>query len=141
MKLDEFTIGDVFETKSYKLTKEDIMRFAGEFDPQYMHIEEEKATQGIFNGIIASGIHTLSISFKLWIEEGFFGDDIIAGRGMNNIKFIKPVYPNEELYTIAEVIDKRAIKKEAGLITIRLSTYNNKKEKVFKGDFSALIKR
>ncbi|RDW15156.1 MaoC family dehydratase [Oceanobacillus chungangensis] len=141
MKLDEFTIGDVFETKSYKLTKEDIMRFAGEFDPQYMHLEEEKATQGIFNGIIASGIHTLSISFKLWIEQGVHGDDIIAGRGMNNIKFIKPVYPSDELHTIAEVIDKRAIKKEAGIITLRLSTYNNNKEKVFKGDFTALIKR
>lgn len=38
MKLNEFTIGQVFETKSSKLTKEDITRFAGEFDPQYMHL-------------------------------------------------------------------------------------------------------
>jgi len=63
MKLDEFTIGQVFETKSLKLTKEDIMRFAKEFDPQYMHLDEGKAKQGRFNGIIASGIHTMAISF------------------------------------------------------------------------------
>jgi acyl dehydratase len=87
MKLDEFTIGDVFETKSYKLTKEDIMRFAGEFDPQYMHLDEEKANLGRFNGIIASGIHTLAISFKLWVEEGRYGADVIAGTRMNNIRF------------------------------------------------------
>jgi len=140
MKFDSFTIGQVFETNSFKLTKEDIMRFAGEFDPQYMHVDEKKATEGRFNGIIASGIHTLSISFKLWIEQGVYGDDIIAGRGMNNIKFIKPVYPGDKLHTIVEVIDKKEIKKEVGIITVLLSTYNDKEEKVFKGELSALVK-
>jgi acyl dehydratase len=141
MKLDEFTIGQVFETKSFKLTKEDIMRFAGEFDPQYMHLDEEKAKQGRFNGIIASGIHTIAISFKLWIEQGIYGDDVIAGTRMNNIKFIKPVYPGDELHTIVKVIDKKEKRKEEGVITVLLSTYNDKEEKVFEGDLSVLIKR
>jgi acyl dehydratase len=141
MKLDEFTIGQVFKTKTIKLTKEDIMRFAGEFDPQYMHLDEEKAKQGRFNGIIASGIHTIGISFKLWIEEGIYGEDVIAGTGMNNIKFIKPVYPGDELYTIVEVLDKKAKKSETGILTVLLSTYNDKEEKVFEGDLSVLIKR
>ncbi|GAB3058801.1 MaoC family dehydratase [Virgibacillus ainsalahensis] len=141
MKLHEFTIGDVFETKSYKLTKEDIVRFAADFDPQYMHVDEEKANQGRFNGIIASGIHTLAISFKLWVEEGRYGEDVIAGTRMNNIKFIKPVYPDDELHIIVEVIDKKAIKNETGLLTVLLSTFNEKEEKVFEGDLTVLIKR
>ncbi|MFJ6211006.1 MaoC family dehydratase [Lysinibacillus sp. NPDC092081] len=141
MKLDEFTIGDVFETKPYKLTKEDIMRFAGEFDPQYMHLDEEKANQGIFNGIIASGIHTLAISFKLWVEEGKYGEDVIAGTRMNNIRFIKPVYPDDELHIIVKVIDKKATMNETGILTVLLSTFNDKEEKVFEGELSALIKR
>lgn len=141
MKFDEFTIGLVFKTNSSTLTKEDIMSFASEFDPQYMHVDEKKANEGRFNGIIASGIHTLAISFKLWIEQDIYGDDIIAGTGMNNIKFIKPVYPGDELYTIVEIIDKKKIKKEAGIITALLSTYNAKQEKVFKGELSALIRR
>ena len=141
MKLDEFTIGQVFQTKSLKLTKEDIMRFAGEFDPQYMHVDEEKAKQGRFDGIIASGIHTLAISFKLWVEEGFYGEDVIAGTRMNNIKFIKPVYPEDELYINVEVIDKKATKDETGILTVSLSTFNDRDEKVFEGDLSVLIKR
>ena len=141
MKLDEFTIGQVFETKSMKLTQEDIMKFAGEFDPQYMHLDEKKANQGRFNGIIASGIHTMSISFKLWIEQGMYGEDVIAGTGMNHIKFIKPVYPGDELHTIVEVLDKKAIKEESGILTVLLSTYNDKEEKVFTGELSVLIKR
>ncbi|MEH7548224.1 MULTISPECIES: MaoC family dehydratase [Bacillaceae] len=141
MKLDEFTIGQVFTTKSFKLTKEDIMGFAGEFDPQYMHLDEEKANQGRFNGIIASGIHTLAISFKLWVEQGIYGDDVIAGTRMNNIKFIKPVYPDDELHTVVEVIGKKAKENETGILTVLLSTFNVKKEKVFEGDLSVLIKR
>lgn len=140
MKFDDFVIGQVFKTKALKLTKDDIMRFAGEFDPQYMHLDEEKAKQGRFDGIIASGIQTISISFKLWIEQGVYGDDVIAGTGMNNIKFIKPVYPGDELNTIVEVIDKKE-KKEAGIVTVLLSTYNEEGEKVFEGDLSVLIKR
>ena len=141
MKLDKFTIGQVFQTKSFKLTKEDIVRFAGEFDPQYMHLDVEKANKGRFNGIIASGIHTLAISFKLWVEEGFYGDDVIAGTRMNNIKFIKPVYPEDELHIIVEVIDKKATKNETGILTVLLSTFNGKEEKVFEGELSVLIKR
>ena len=141
MKLDEFSIGQVFQTKSMKLSKEDIMRFAGEFDPQYMHLDEEKANQGRFNGIIASGIHTLALTFKLWVEEGLYGEDVIAGTRMNNIKFIKPVYPEDELHIIVEVIDKKATKEESGILTVSLSTYNDKEEKVFEGDLSVLIKR
>jgi acyl dehydratase len=141
MKLDEFTLGQVFQTKSLKLTKEDIMRFAGEFDPQYMHLDEEKANQGRFEGIIASGIHTLAISFKLWVEEGFYGEDVIAGTRMNNIKFIKPVYPEDVLRINVEVIDKKATKDETGILTVSLTTFNDRDEKVFEGDLSVLIKR
>ncbi|RAS89374.1 MaoC family dehydratase [Priestia endophytica] len=141
MKLDEFTIGQVIKTKSFKLTKEGIMGFAEEFDPQYMHLDEEKAQQGRFNGIIASGIHTMALSFKLWIEEGMYGDDVIAGTEMNNIKFIKPVYPGDELHTIIEVIDKKTKKSETGILTVLLSTYNDKEQKVFEGDLSVLIRR
>ncbi|MDQ0233315.1 MaoC family dehydratase [Metabacillus malikii] len=141
MKYDEFTIGQVFQTKTLKLTKEDILRFAGEFDPQYMHLDEAKANEGRFNGIIASGIHTLAVSFKLWVEEGVYGNDVIAGTQMNNIKFMKPVYPGDELSIKVEVIDKKTTKKESGIVTVLLSTFNNKEERVFEGELSVLVKR
>jgi acyl dehydratase len=112
------------------------MKFAAEFDPQYMHLDEEKANQGRFNGIIASGIYTLAISFKLWVKQGIYGDDVIAGTKMNNIKFIKPIYPNDELHTIVEVVDKEAKKNETGILTVLY-----KEEKVFEGELSVLIKR
>jgi len=141
MKLNEFTIGQEFISKPFHLTKEKIQEFASEYDPQFLHIDDEKANQSRFNGIIASGMHTLAISFKLWVEEGKYGEDVIAGTGMNNIKYIKPVYPDDTLHTVIKVIDKQARKDDTGILTVKLSTYNQHERKVLEGELSALMKR
>ncbi|WP_025720399.1 MaoC family dehydratase [Paenibacillus sp. 1-18] len=141
MRYHEFYIGQLFRTKSLTLTKEDITRFATEFDPQYMHLDEDKATQGRFNGIIASGIQTLAVSFKLWVETDSYGDDVIAGTAMNNIRFIKPVYPGDELHTIVEVTALREKLNETGLVTVMLTTFNDKDKKVFEGELSVLVNK
>lgn len=141
MKFNEFYVGKIFKTKSIKITKENITKFAAEFDPQYMHLDEEKAKQGRFNGIIASGIQTIAVSFKLWVETGSYGDDVIAGTAMNNLKFLKPVYPGDELYTIVEVIAVNEKNNGTGIVTVLLSTYNNKDVKVFEGELSVLINK
>ncbi|MEK4476259.1 MaoC family dehydratase [Paenibacillus sp. FSL R7-0048] len=141
MRFNEFFVGQIFKTNSLRITKDSITSFASEYDPQYMHLDEDRAEQGRFNGIIASGIQTLAVSFKLWVETGSYGDDVIAGTAMNNIKFIKPVYPDDELYTIVEVIAVREKKNETGIVTVLLSTYNDKDEKIFEGDLSVLVKQ
>ncbi|AIQ29945.1 hypothetical protein GC101_25375 [Paenibacillus sp. LMG 31459] len=141
MRFHEFYIGQVFRTKSLTLSKEDITRFAGEFDPQYMHLDEEKAAQGRFNGIIASGIQTLAVSFKLWVETGSYGDEVIAGTAMNNIKFMRPVYPGDELYTMVEVTGVEEKRNATGLVTVLLSTFTSSDDQVFEGELSVLVKQ
>lgn len=141
MRFHEFYIGQVFRTQSLRLTKEDITRFAGEFDPQYMHLDEEKAAQGRFNGIIASGIQTLAVSFKLWVETGSYGDEVIAGTAMNNIKFMRPVYPGDELYTVVEVTGVEEKRNGTGLVTVLLSTFTSTDVQVFEGELSVLVKQ
>lgn len=68
MKFDEIPMGERVATTSYKVSKEEIIKFASQFDPQYMNIDEQKAKQSRFKRIIASGLYTLSISSKLWVE-------------------------------------------------------------------------
>lgn len=140
MKFDELSVGQVFTTKSLKVSKEDITKFASEFDPQYMHLDEKKAKEGMFNGIIASGMHTLSLSFKLWVEEEVYGEDIIAGLQMNNIKFIKPVFPNDKLYAVVEITELKVLKKKQGILKVLLKTFNDEGEKVLQGELSAMMR-
>ncbi|MEH7246881.1 MaoC/PaaZ C-terminal domain-containing protein [Neobacillus niacini] len=140
MKFAELSIGQKFETSSYKVGKEEIMTFARQFDPQYMHIDEEKAKQSRFKGIIASGLHTLSLSFKLWVETGVFGEDVIAGTGVNHLQFIKPLYPEDVLYVTAEVIKKEE-RKGSGEVTLLLSSFKNEGEQILQAEISALVSK
>lgn len=140
MKFSEFEIGKSYETASYRMTLEEIQAFSRKFDPQYMHIDEERANETEFGGIIASGIHTLNISFKLWIEVGIYGDEIIAGRQMDKVTFRKPVYPDDLLRVIVKITDKKAIKGGRGLVTCKMTTYNQNDEKVLTANLTALIK-
>ncbi|WP_436851500.1 MaoC family dehydratase [Staphylococcus gallinarum] len=139
MKFDDFSIGDTFNTKSYQLSEDEIIKFAREFDPQYMHIDKNKASEGRFNGIIASGMHTMSLSFKLWVETGKYGEEVVAGTQMNHVKFSKPVYRNDTLRVVAEVTHKHSIKKENGLLTVLLTTFNQHDIIVFKAELTALV--
>ncbi|MCD8849343.1 MaoC/PaaZ C-terminal domain-containing protein [Staphylococcus arlettae] len=141
MNLDAFGIGDTYTTQSYTVTEADIMEFAQMYDPQYMHIYKNKAADTRFKGIIASGIHTLALTFKLWVEEGKYGSEVIAGTEMNNVKFMKPVYPDDRLYVIVEVIDKTHMKETTGRLTVALNTYNQNEQKVFAGEVTALMHR
>ncbi|MBU5351481.1 MaoC family dehydratase [Paenibacillus barcinonensis] len=139
MKFSEFKVGQRYETASVTLSKEDIMRFAEMYDPQYMHLDEEKAKKGRFGGLIASGMQTLNVSFRLWIDVGIYGEHIIAGTGMNQLQFLKPVYPGDELHVIAEVIELRPRRAGNGTVTVLLSTYNQKGQNVFRAELSALV--
>lgn len=141
MNFDMLEIGQTFETDAYKVTEEEIITFATQYDPQYMHIDAEKAGKSIFKGIIASGLHTLSLSFKLWIELDVFGDNVIAGTGMDKLRFTKPVYPDDVIKVYATVIDKQE-RKTSGEVTVLISTYtNNGKKQVLKTELTALIKK
>ncbi|WP_172250680.1 MaoC/PaaZ C-terminal domain-containing protein [Saccharibacillus deserti] len=140
MKFEEFTLGQTFRTSSLILSRASIVEFASVYDPQYMHLDEAKAAEGRFKGLIASGIQTMAVSFKLWVETGAYGEEVVAGTEMNDIRFIKPVYPEDELHVEVEVTGLQE-RRRSGIVTVRLSTFNQKNEKVFSGELSALVSR
>lgn len=139
MKFNEYVIGEAYRTESIQLSKKDIIDFAKIYDPQYMHIDEAKAKEGRFGSLIASGMQTMSTSFKLWVELGVYGEEVVAGTGMNNIKFIKPVFPDDEISVLSEVIELSPRRSIGGIVTVRLTTFNQNDEKVFQAELSALI--
>ncbi|MFS0855470.1 MaoC family dehydratase [Paenibacillus taichungensis] len=139
MKFNEYVLGETYRTESIQLSKKDIIDFAKIYDPQYMHIDEAKAKEGRFGSLIASGMQTMSTSFKLWVELGLYGEEVVAGTGMNNIKFIKPVFPDDEISVLSEVIELSPRRSRGGIVTVQLTTFNQNDEKVFQAELSALI--
>lgn len=90
---DDLGPGDVFELGSHPVSEDELTRFAGEWDPQFFHVDAAAAEQGMFGGLIASGIHTMAVFQRLSVE-GFWGRAAtIAARGIRDVRFLQPVRP------------------------------------------------
>ena len=75
---EDVEIGAVRETGRKTVTAEEIIEFGTEFDPQYYHVDPERAKDSIFGGLVASGWHTGSMAMRL-IVDGFVGNSASVG--------------------------------------------------------------
>ncbi|MDX3244099.1 MaoC/PaaZ C-terminal domain-containing protein [Streptomyces sp. ME18-1-4] len=62
---EDYVPGAVCVYGSITMTRQGILRFADEFDPQSIHNDPQAARQGPFNGLIASGWHTCSVTLRM----------------------------------------------------------------------------
>ena len=106
---EDLEVGDTFEFGSVKVTKSEIIEFASQFDPQPFHVDEEAAEESMFGELVASGLHTLCLSVRLFVEGFVQADDGIANMGalgMDELRWHQPVRPGETLSLRVEVLDK-----------------------------------
>lgn len=108
---EDLDVGDSFEVGSHTVTKSEIITFAEQFDPQPFHIDEEAAKNSVFGELVASGLHTLCLSVRLFITQFVNGADggvaNMGGFGLDDIRWHQPVTPGDTLKLHIEVMDKR----------------------------------
>jgi acyl dehydratase len=89
------------------ITREEIIAFAAEFDPQPMHLDEEAAKKTMLGGLSASGWHSCAIMMRL-IYDGFLVDAASMGApGIDEVKWLKPVRPGDSLSVRLTALEKR----------------------------------
>ena len=131
MFFEDFEIGFVFKTGSKKITKEEIISFAKNYDPQDFHIDENKAKNGPFGKLVSSGFMTLGISFTQFFETGVVKDTGMGAWGIDELRWTFPVYPNDELKSEVKVIEKKLSSKNPNKGTVRtLHSVTNQNNKV-----------
>ncbi|WP_112181544.1 MaoC/PaaZ C-terminal domain-containing protein [Paraliobacillus zengyii] len=141
MYIEDLKVGQQFNLEPIKVEKEDVLDFAKKYDPQRIHIDEEFAKQGMFKGIIASGYQTIGLVWSRWIEADVLGDEVIAGAGVDQIRWTKPVYPNDLLIGTVEVMNKRLSSRGGrGTVTFSFTINNQNKETVTTFSIDVLLK-
>jgi acyl dehydratase len=140
---DDFKVGERFESRGCTLTESDIIDFAFRYDPQPFHIDREAAARSHFGGVIASGIHTLAVSWRLILQTGFLGEANLGGPGMDELRWVKPVHAGDTLRVAAEVVEARASrsKPDRGAVRLALTTRNQRQETVMTAALSVVVKR
>ena len=131
--LDDFSEGSTFETEGKTLSEAEILEFALKYDPQPFHMDVEAAKEGPFGGLIASGIHTLAIGVRMMIQAQVFAPDASIGSpGMDELRWLKPVYPGDTLRMRGEVLETTPSrsKPDRGMLRYRMTIFNQNGEDV-----------
>ncbi|THB65544.1 MAG: acyl dehydratase [Desulfovibrio sp.] len=140
--LDDLEKHKHLDCRPILMTKSAIVDFAREFDPQPFHIDEGAAGQSMFNGLVASSLHTLSACTRV-VVEAQQGVAVMSGVGMEEVKMFLPVRPGDTFTVQAEWTDLRPSrsKPDRGFATLKCSVANQRGEQVLEYGYRYLIAR
>jgi acyl dehydratase len=105
--MEDFAVGERHVSASFLFTEQEIVDFARKYDPQYFHLDPERAVQSHFGGLVAAGCQTLSLAWKLAYDTGLFDDVGMAGIGLDEIRWVRPVYAGDSVRAEFFLIESR----------------------------------
>lgn len=121
---EDFSIGQKFELGPYTVSEEEILEFAHKYDPQYFHIDPEKAKSSMFGGLVASGWHTASIAMRLYVDKILNNAAGMGSPGIDELRWKRPLRPGDTLSGSFEVLEKRVFRSGIGIATGSFKMYN-----------------
>lgn len=116
---EDFPVGQVRTFGAMPVTREAVLAFAQQFDPQPFHLDEEAAKAGLFGGLSASGWHTCAMAMRMMCDAYLLNSASLGSPGIDNLKWHKPVLPGDTLSVRFTVLESRAMASRAGVGLIR----------------------
>jgi acyl dehydratase len=130
--LEDFRAGDTYVSPRVTVTAEEIERFAREFDPQPFHLDPSAAANSFFGMLVASGWHTAALTMRLLVACGAEPAWGYIGASIEEMRWPRPVLPNDELFVRFEVLDVTTSrsKSDRGFVRARVETLRAEDEPV-----------
>ncbi|MFN7010222.1 MAG: MaoC family dehydratase [Allorhizobium sp.] len=122
--LEDLAIGQRFESREHRVVLDEVKEFAGRYDPQFFHVDEEGAAESLFGRLAASGWHTAAMSMRLMVESVPFSEGLIGAGG--EISWPRATFPGDTLRLVSVVSDisPSRSRPERGTVTLTCQTLN-----------------
>ena len=120
-----------------------MIEFASKYDPQPFHVDDEAAAETYFGRLSASGWHTAAMTMRMMVDNFSQKQRASLGSpGIDELRWLKPVYPGDTLSVTSELIEKRRSKSrpEMGIMRAKSTTWNQHGEAVMTLVSNGLIK-
>ena len=140
---EDFHTGEVAEYGPKLVTREEIIAYASEFDPQPMHLDEDAARASMLGGLAASGWHSCGMMMRMMCDWFLLDSASWGGPGVDEVKWLKPVRPDDTLTLRRTVGETRMSKSrpEAGFVRFNYELLNQAGETVMTLMTPAMIGR
>ena len=119
MKFSELKIGMVLTHPPVVVEKQDMLDFSRQYDPQWIHLDEERAENGRWGGLIASGWMTCGIAMRMAVETVLRDSDSFGSPGLENLRWLSPVRPGDSVRMEATIDSKRVSSSQPDLGILR----------------------
>ena len=129
---EDYAPGAVFEYGEIPVTEAEILEFARRFDPQYIHVDRERAVQGPFGGLIASGWHTAAMMMRLIVDNFLPKNASLGSPGIDELRWLRPVRPGDVLRIRLSVLEatRSRSKPDRGVVRSLCEVLNQDREVV-----------
>ena len=129
---EDFKPGDRFQSAHLEVSESLIVEFGRFYDAQVFHTDPQAARATVYGGLIASGLQTIALTFKLFLETGTLAASSLGSPGLDEIRWKMPVRPGDTLQVVAEVLGTRVStsKPDRGIVRIAYTTLNQRGEVV-----------
>jgi acyl dehydratase len=118
---EDFHVGEVREFGNYRVTREAVLAFAREFDPQPFHLDDAAAEASLFGRLAASGWHTCAMAMRMLCDAYLLESASLGSPGIESLKWLAPVYPGDTLSVRFTVLESRPLASRPGVGLIRSS--------------------
>ena len=141
---EDLQVGDKRRFGAYQVTREEVVEFARKYDPQPFHLSDEAAARTHFGRLAASGWHTCAMTMSMLVASG--REDPHAGLGspgVDELRWLKPVYPGDTLSVETEIIELRPSnsRPELGSFRSKVTVFNQHDEIVMRFTSIVLVAR
>ena len=112
---EDFRPGQVTDCGSRLITREEIVAFAAEYDPQPMHLDEQAARDSLLGGLVASGWHGCCILMRMLTDNFLVDASFMGAPGVEEVRWLAPLRPGEQVKARATVLETRASRSRSGM--------------------------
>ncbi|HEX8302894.1 MaoC family dehydratase [Sphingomonas sp.] len=142
--LDDIAVGAKRSFGRYEVTRDEVLDFARKYDPQPFHLSDQGAADTHFGRLAASGWHTCAMAMAMFVEEMKAHPQASLGAaGVDELRWLKPVYPDDVLRCESEVLEVNPSKSrpEMGSLKNQMTVFNQRDEPVLRFTALGLMRR
>ena len=129
---EDFPVGQVREFGALPVTREAVLAFATQFDPQPFHTDDAAAAASLFGKLSASGWHTCAMAMRMMCDAYLLESSSLGSPGIDSLRWTQPVHPGDTLSVRLTTLETRpmASRPSVGLVLSKWEVLNQRREVV-----------